>query len=156
MLLPLCTARRQNRPSEKTIPPWINCTPCPAICFSVHHEADGKEAKWGPCCPEVPAKFTEWGNICEHVGGTKTHTVRHLFNTADGRMSKRPQLRTLRDLSNLWEGLTQNRGKAGFVPSHPTFPAPRPNLVCAVQEERKLFVFTFHFDPLGTQWHPRL
>lgn len=39
MLLPLCTARRQNRPSEKTVPPWINCTPCPAICFSVHHEA---------------------------------------------------------------------------------------------------------------------
>lgn len=48
MELPLCTARRQNRPREKTISLEINCALCIGIHCSVPHKAEGKEMKSHP------------------------------------------------------------------------------------------------------------
>lgn len=48
MELPLCTARRQNRPREKTISLEINCALCLGIHCSVPHKAEGKEMKSHP------------------------------------------------------------------------------------------------------------
>lgn len=72
MELPLCTARRQNRPREKTISLEINCALCLGIHCSVPHKAEGKEMKSYPPHPGLLARFTGPERSCAHVGGTES------------------------------------------------------------------------------------
>lgn len=59
MVLPLRTARRKNRPQEKTISCKLTVRSALPFAAPSPPKADGKEMKCNPHCPEALAKFTE-------------------------------------------------------------------------------------------------
>lgn len=94
--------------------------------------------KWDHCCPEVLTKFTERKSSCGTWEAQRHAQLGVHFNTAGGGQGKRAQLRTFRALPSLWKDLAWC---SGFVPGHPTLPAPCLSLAHVLQDKRKSFIF---------------